>query len=58
MKKKGLDKAKAEEERKKIEEEEKKLEEIRSKMDKAAKDADEKKMKELAKILKMEFSSN
>lgn len=49
LEKKGLDKAKAEEERKKIEEEEKKLEEIRSKMDKAAKDADEKKMKELAK---------
>ena len=48
LEKKGLDKAKAEEERKKIEEEEKKLEEIRSKMDKAAKDADEKKMKKLA----------
>ena len=48
LEKKGLDKAKAEEERKKIEEEEKRLEEIRSKMDKAAKDADEKKMKKLA----------
>lgn len=49
LEKKGLDKAKAEEERKKIEEEEKKLEEIRSKMNKAAKDADEEKMKKLAK---------
>ena len=49
LEKKGLDKAKAEEERKKIEEEEKRLDAIRSKMDKAASDADEKKMKELAK---------
>lgn len=49
LEKKGLDKAKAEEERKKIKEENKKLEAIRSKMDKAARDADEKKMKELAK---------
>jgi hypothetical protein len=49
LEKKGLDKAKAEEERKKIEEEEKKLEAIRGKMDKAAKDADGKKMKKLAK---------
>ena len=48
LEKKGLDKAKAEEERKKIEEEETKLEEIRSKMNKAAKDADGKKMKKLA----------
>lgn len=48
LEKKGLDKAKAEEERKKIEEEEKKLEAIRGKMDKAAKDADGKKMKKLA----------
>lgn len=48
LEKKGLDKAKAEEERKKIEEEEKKLEEIRSKMDKAAKNAGEEKMKKLA----------
>ena len=48
LEKKGLDKAKAEEERKKIEEDKTKLEEIRGKMDKAAKDADGKKMKKLA----------
>ena len=49
LEKKGLDKAKADEENKKLEEEQKKLKAIRNKMNKLAKDADEDALKELAK---------
>jgi hypothetical protein len=47
LEKKGVDKAKLEEERKKLEEEKKHLEEVRKKMDELAKKAGEKALKEL-----------
>ena len=49
LEKKGVDKAKLEEERKKLEEEKKHLEEVRKKMDEEAKKAGEKALKELSK---------
>jgi hypothetical protein len=49
LEKKGVDKAKLEEERKKLEEEKKHLEEIRKKMDEVAKKAGEKALNELSK---------
>jgi hypothetical protein len=48
LEKKGVDKAKLEEERKKLEEEKKHLEEVRKKMDEEAKKASEKELKELS----------
>ena len=49
LEKKGVDKAKLEEERKKLEEEKKHLEEIRKKMDEVAKKASEEALNELSK---------